>query len=105
MTPVTSVRGPGTYPKIPYPRLVSRQVEPPDPPMVPFAVVGIAVWAVLGLAMLPFTGWLSRHSHLNWLWTCVAGVLWGFVGLAAMLRHDRRRRAHRAAAHTGDPPD
>lgn len=74
-----------------------RKVEPPDPPMVPFAVAGIVIWAILGLAMLPFYGWLSEHGHLNWLWTCVAGFLLGFVGLAVMIRHDRRRRERRAA--------
>ncbi len=75
-----------------------KQVEPADPPMVPFAIAGIAVWAVLGLVLLAFHGWLSRHGHLNWLWTCVAGFLLGFVGLAAMIRHDRQRKARRAAA-------
>ncbi len=63
--------------------------------MVPFAVVGIVAWAVAGLALLPFHGWLSRHHHTNWLWTCVAGVLLGFVGLAMMLRRDARRRRSR----------
>jgi drug/metabolite transporter (DMT)-like permease len=68
------------------------QPEPLDPPMVPFAVAGIAAWAVAGLVLLPFHGWLSRHNHTNWLWTCVAGVLLGFVGLALMIRRDARRR-------------
>jgi hypothetical protein len=68
--------------------------------MVPFAVVGIAVWAVLGLALLPFHGWLSRHGHTNWLWTCLAGFLLGFVGLAVMIRHDRHRRARRLLRST-----
>jgi hypothetical protein len=60
--------------------------------MVPFAVVGIIAWAVAGLALLPFHGWLATHGHTNWLWTCLAGFLWGFVGLATMIRRDRRRR-------------
>jgi hypothetical protein len=63
--------------------------------MVPFAVTGIVIWAVLGVALLPFRGWLSAHGHLNWLWTCVAGVLLGFVGLALMVVHDRHRRERR----------
>jgi ABC-type multidrug transport system permease subunit len=66
--------------------------------MVPFAVTGIVIWAVLGLALLPFHGWLSRHGHLDWLWTCLAGFLLGFVGLALMVVHDRHRRERRAAA-------
>jgi len=86
--------------KIAYPRPVEpKEIEPPDPPMVPFAVAGIVVWAVLGLALLPMHGWLSRHGHMNWFWTCVSGFLWGFVGLAVMIRHDRHRRVRR-----GEPP-
>jgi hypothetical protein len=52
--------------------------------MVPFAVVGIAIWAVLGLVT-----WLAGRT--GWAQICLAGVLWGFVGLATMLRHDGRR--------------
>lgn len=70
---------------------VRPQPEPLDPPMVPFAVGGIAAFAVAGLVLLPLHGWLTRHHHTTWLWTCLAGVLWGFVGLAVMLRRDRRR--------------
>jgi len=65
--------------------------------MVPFAITGIAAWAVLGLALLPFHGWLARHGHTNWLWTCLAGFLLGFAGLAVMIVHDRHRRVRRAA--------
>ena len=61
--------------------------------MVPFAVGGIVVWAVVGLVVLAF----FREGHDSWLWTCLAGFVLGFPGLAVMLRHDanrRRRRAH-----------
>jgi hypothetical protein len=64
--------------------------------MVPFAVVGIVIWAVLGLGLLLGYGWLHRHGHTDWLWTCVAGFLLGFPGLAVMIRHDRHRRARRS---------
>ena len=84
-----------------YPRGVEKQqvtqqapeVRPLEVPMVPFAVIGIAVWAVLGLVLLAFHGWVSAHGHNRWLWTCLAGVLWGLPGLYVMYRHDRRRRA------------
>jgi Protein of unknown function (DUF2530) len=75
--------------------------EPPaalDPPMVPFAVAGIVVWAVVGLALLPFRHTLDAHGHHSWLPICLAGFLWGFLGLAVMIRHDRNRRRRRAAA-------
>jgi hypothetical protein len=72
--------------------------QPLDPPMVPFAVVGIVIWAVAGLALLPLRGWLDRHGHGNWLAICLAGFLLGFVGLAVMVVHDRHRRARWVAA-------
>jgi hypothetical protein len=71
--------------------------------MIPFAVIGIAVWAVLGLVLLAFRGWLSDHGHTNWLWTCVAGVALGLPGLYLMIRHDQHRRARRAAESAAPP--
>lgn len=71
--------------------------------MVPFALVGMGVWAVAGVVLLPFHGWLADHGHTGWLWTCLAGVLVGLPGLAVMLRHDANRRTRRAAqADTDD---
>jgi len=60
--------------------------------MVPFAVGGIAAWAVVGLVLLAFRGWLADHGHTDWLRICLAGFLLGFPGLAVMLRHDANRR-------------
>jgi len=71
--------------------------EPLDPPMVPFALAGIAAWALAGLVLLVFfRDWLTTHDHQDWLWTCLAGFLWGFPGLAVMMRHDANRRRRRA---------
>ncbi|MBF9134290.1 DUF2530 domain-containing protein [Plantactinospora sp. S1510] len=75
------------------------QIEPLDPPMVPFAVAGIVAWAVVGLVLLLFfRHWLTDRGHENWLWTCLAGFLVGFPGLAVMLRHDANRRRRRGEA-------
>lgn len=75
--------------------------------MVPFALAGLIAWAVAGLVLLIFfRGWLTDHGHQNWLWTCLAGFLWGFPGLAVMMRHDanrRRRRAGDLATAPGTP--
>lgn len=71
---------------------------PLDPPMVPFAVGGIIVWGALGLALLPLRDTLEAHGHGNWLAICLAGFLWGFPGLAVMIRHDANRRRRRAAS-------
>jgi hypothetical protein len=73
--------------------------------MVPFAVGGIVVWAVAGLALLPFRGTLEAHGHGSWLAICLAGFLWGFPGLAVMIRHDANRRRRRAnQAHISQAP-
>jgi hypothetical protein len=73
--------------------------EPLDPPMVPFALVGLGVFILAGLAALVFRGWLADHGHTNWLWISVAGFLVGLPGLATMMRHDRHRKARRALTH------
>jgi hypothetical protein len=75
-----------------------RSLKPLDPPTVPFALAGMAVWAVLGLVMLGFRDTLSAHGHTDWLWICLAGFLAGFPGLATMIVHDRHRRERIAAA-------
>ncbi len=64
--------------------------------MVPFAVGGIVIWAILGLVLLPFRHQLADNDHGWWLWTCLAGFLVGFPGLAVMIRHDANRRRRRA---------
>jgi hypothetical protein len=59
--------------------------------MVPFALGGMAVWAVAGLILLLVDG------HPDWRWTCLAGFLLGLPGLAVMLRHDANRRRRQAS--------
>jgi len=61
--------------------------------MVPFALAGIAAFGVAALA-----GWLAGAPDV-WLWTCLAGALWGIPGLLTMLRHDANRRRRRALTH------
>ncbi len=71
--------------------------EPLDPPMVPFALAGMVAWAVACLVLLSSSATGStEHGHQDWLWTCLAGFLWGFPGLAVMMRHDANRRRRRA---------
>ncbi|WP_433224315.1 DUF2530 domain-containing protein [Dactylosporangium sp. CS-047395] len=64
--------------------------------MVPFAVVGIALWIIALLVMLPFRDDLAAHGHGNWFGIAVAGAIWGIPGLTAMVVHDRNRRRRRA---------
>jgi hypothetical protein len=49
--------------------------------------IGTAVWFVAFIGLLPFYGWLGRHDHRIWLWTCLAGWLLGILGYSIMLRH------------------
>ena len=78
--------------------------QPFDPPMVPFALGGMALWALAGGVLLLARDRLADHGHTNWLWICLAGFLLGRPGLAVMLRHDANRRIRRAERRgTGDP--
>ena len=74
-----------------------RRPRPIDPPMVPFALGGMAGFAVAGLILLLFRDTLAEHGHENWLWICLAGFLLGFPGTATMIVHDRHRRRRRAS--------
>jgi len=76
-------------------RAPEREITPLDPPMVPFAIGGIVVWAVLGLVLLGFQPTLVEQGRDEWLWICLAGFLWGFPGLAVMMTHDANRRRRR----------
>nr|WP_018351824.1 DUF2530 domain-containing protein [Longispora albida] len=60
--------------------------EPLDLPGTPFAVAGIALWAVAWVAVKAFGG-----SEV-WGQICLAGVLVGIPGLLTMIVHDRGRR-------------
>lgn len=49
--------------------------------------VGTLVWFAAFAVLLPFWGWLGRHDHRIWLWTCFAGTLCGVAGWSLMTRH------------------
>jgi hypothetical protein len=75
-------------------------VEPLDVDGVRTVEVGVAVWLLGFLALLPFYGRLEESGNLWWLWTCLAGFGLGLFGL----EYCRRRR--RARAERDDPvPD
>jgi hypothetical protein len=56
------------------------------------AAVGTALWFVAFIVLLPFYGWLGRHGHRIWLWTCLAGWVLGLLGWALISRHRRLGR-------------
>jgi hypothetical protein len=70
-------------------------VKPLDPPMSPFAVGGMVIWAVAGLVL-----WIADAPD-SWVWICFAGFLLGLLGWAFMRGHDRRRAARREEAAGG----
>lgn len=67
--------------------------------MLPFAVAGMAAFAVAGVVLLLFRGWLAANGHTDWLWICLSGFLIGIPGLITMTRHDANRRRRRALSH------
>jgi hypothetical protein len=69
------------------------RVEPLDPPMIPFAVAGLAGFVVAGLIV-----WLADGPD-RWLEICLAGFLVGIPGLITMIIHDRNRKRRRALTH------
>jgi len=69
--------------------------------MVPFAIGGMAVFALAGVVL-----WIAGRT--GWAGICLAGVLWGTVGLLVMIKHDAGRAARReeqgaAAASQTEP--
>ncbi|MGH3662596.1 MAG: DUF2530 domain-containing protein [Micromonosporaceae bacterium] len=60
--------------------------------MTPFAIGGTAVWALAGLVMLIFRDELVAQGRSMWLWTCLAGVITGMLGILTMHTRAKRRR-------------
>ncbi len=59
-----------------------------------------ALWLIGFLALLPFYGRLEDSGRLWWLWTCMAGVGLGLIGLE-YCRRKRRARTEQAAELEG----
>ncbi|MFC7494733.1 MULTISPECIES: DUF2530 domain-containing protein [unclassified Nocardioides] len=72
-------------------------VEPMDVDGVRTVEVGSALWLIAFVALLPFYGRLEESGRLWWLWTCMAGLGLGLIGVE-VCRRRRRSRDERAAA-------
>jgi hypothetical protein len=72
-------------------------VEPLDVDGVRTIQVGIALWLVAFVAMLPFYERLRDSGHGWMLWTCAAGCGLGLVGLEYCRRRRRARGVRRSA--------
>ena len=71
-------------------------VEPLDVDGVRTIEVGTIAWLVGFLALLPFYGRLEDSGRVWWLWTCLAGLGLGLIGLE-YCRRRRRARIEQAA--------
>lgn len=70
-------------------------VEPLDVDGVRTVEVGVGLWLLAFLALLPFYGRLQESGTTWWLWTCLAGFGLGLFGLE-YCRRRRRARTERA---------
>jgi hypothetical protein len=78
-------------------------VEPLDVDGIRTVQVGIALWIIGFVAMLPFYGRL-RDSDNGWvLWTCAAGCGLGLLGLEYCRRRKRARAVHGEKAEPSAP--
>jgi hypothetical protein len=75
-------------------------VEPLDVDGVRTVQVGVALWVIGFLAVLPFYGRLQDAGRSWLLWTCAAGCGLGLLGL----EYCRRRRRARAIRDRGEAP-
>ncbi len=64
------------------------EVEPMDVDGVRTMTVGTIIWGVVAVAMLPFLGTLEAEGRTWWLWTALAGLGLGLIGI----EYCRRRR-------------
>lgn len=76
---------------------VVADVEPLDVDGVRTMTVGCILWGVATIAVLPFVGTLADSGRDWWVWTCLAGLGLGLIGL----EYCRRRRAALSAQRSG----
>jgi hypothetical protein len=70
-------------------------VDPLDVDGVRTVTVGVGLWLLGFLALLPFYGRLQDAGRGWWLWTCLAGFGLGLLGLEYCRRRKRARDARR----------
>ncbi len=66
-------------------------VEAVDPDGVRSVEVGVGLWLLAFIALLPFYGQLQEQGRVWWLWSCMAGFGLGLFGLEYCRRRRRAR--------------
>lgn len=64
--------------------------EPLDVDVARLVLIGMGLWVVAFLVMLPFRSSLVEDGRGFWLWTCVAGFGLGILGYLLSVRAQRR---------------
>jgi hypothetical protein len=75
----------------------NRNVAPLDVDAVRTVQIGTGLWAVALVATLVARDTLADQGRTWWIWTCVAGVVLGIMGLVVTTRRRRRIEASRSA--------
>jgi hypothetical protein len=78
---------------------VTAKVQPLDLTGVRTVAVGVIMWLLAFIALLPFYSTLQEHDRGWWLWTSIAGFGLGLLGL----EYCRRRRDRLAAQSDAEP--
>lgn len=69
--------------------LKTASVEPIDPAGTRVLAVGTVLWAIALIGTMVFRQQLAADGNGWWLWTCLAGVLFGLVGVGFFARRVR----------------
>jgi MYXO-CTERM domain-containing protein len=75
-----------------------QHVEPLDVDAVRTVQIGTVLWAVALIVTLIMRDDLQDDGRTWWIWTCVAGVALGLLGLLVTVRRRRRLARNGAAA-------
>ena len=67
-------------------------VQPLDVTGTRTITVGVVMWAVAFVALLPFYDTLREDDNVWWLWTCLAGFGLGLLGREYCRRREQRLR-------------
>jgi hypothetical protein len=77
-------------------------LEPLEVDSVKVVAIGTVLWGIAFLALVPFWGRLQDSGRAWWLWTCLAGLGLGLLGVEVCRRY--KAAELRAKSRAGRPP-